>query len=163
MVVIICQIVQYNIFKKYLICSCCSTSHYNIPQFIIAASYRSPVKGCIPVVPNRIRHLTKRLIRCLSQKSNDCTRRQTDGRYIVNATIRGRSHEAYTTLKRITTYTSLLRCGFYARDATFQRGNSCAFCLYSVSICQKPVFYRNDWTDRAGFWHEGFLELSYTL
>ena len=139
MVVIICQIVQYNIFKKYLICSCCSISHYDIPQFIIAASYRSPVKGCISVVPNRIRHLTKRLIRCLSQKSNDCTRRQTDGRYIVNATTRGRSHEAYTTLKRITTYTSLLRCGFYPHDATFSAAIAvlfvCTLCLSARSRC----------------------------
>jgi len=23
----------------------------------------------------------------------------------------------------------------------------------SVSVCHIPVLYRNDWTDRAGFWH----------
>jgi len=84
------------------------------------------VKGCIPVVPNRIRHLRKTLIRCLSQKSNDCTRRQTDGRYIVNATIRGRSHEAYTTLKRITTHT--LRC--YV--AVFTRAMLCSSAAIAV-------------------------------
>ena len=26
-----------------------------------------------------------------------------------------------------------------------------------ICVCHKPVLYRNDWTDQAGFWHEGFL------
>jgi len=26
-----------------------------------------------------------------------------------------------------------------------------------LSVCHKPVLYRNDWTNRAGFWHGGFL------
>jgi len=24
-----------------------------------------------------------------------------------------------------------------------------------LSVCHKSVFYRNGWTDRAGFWHGG--------
>ena len=27
----------------------------------------------------------------------------------------------------------------------------------SMSVCHKWVFYRNGWTDGAGFWHRGFL------
>jgi len=30
-------------------------------------------------------------------------------------------------------------------------------CCCHVSVCHKPVLYRNDRTNRAGFWHEGFL------
>jgi len=26
-----------------------------------------------------------------------------------------------------------------------------------LSVRRKPVFYRNDWTNRGGFWHGGFL------
>ena len=26
-----------------------------------------------------------------------------------------------------------------------------------LSLRRKPVFYRNDWTNRGGFWHGGFL------
>jgi len=26
-----------------------------------------------------------------------------------------------------------------------------------VSVCHKSVFYRNSWTNRAGFWHGSFL------
>ena len=29
------------------------------------------------------------------------------------------------------------------------------------SVCHKPVLYRNDWTDRAGFWHGCFIHRSY--
>jgi len=28
-----------------------------------------------------------------------------------------------------------------------------------VSVCHKSVFFRNGWTDRAGFWHVGFFRL----
>jgi len=31
-----------------------------------------------------------------------------------------------------------------------------ASCVYP-SVCHKPVLYRNDWTNRAGFWQEGLL------
>ena len=27
----------------------------------------------------------------------------------------------------------------------------------TLSVCHTPVLYRNDWTNQAGFWHEGFL------
>jgi len=27
----------------------------------------------------------------------------------------------------------------------------------SMSVCHKSEFYRNEWTDRAGFWHVGFI------
>jgi len=31
-------------------------------------------------------------------------------------------------------------------------------CLYVCqSVCHKPVLCRNDWTNRAGFWHGGYL------
>jgi len=31
-------------------------------------------------------------------------------------------------------------------------------CLFvCLSVCHKSVFYRNIWTDRADFWHGGFL------
>jgi len=30
-------------------------------------------------------------------------------------------------------------------------------CCRRVSVCHKPVLYRNDWTNRASFWHGGFL------
>ena len=32
-------------------------------------------------------------------------------------------------------------------------------CRVSLSpfVCHKPMLYRNDWTNRAGFWHGGFL------
>ena len=40
----------------------------------------------------------------------------------------------------------------------------CGICCRRVSIlfvrlsaCHKPVLYRNDWTNRAGFWHRGLL------
>jgi len=26
-----------------------------------------------------------------------------------------------------------------------------------LSVCYKPVLYRNGWTNRAGYWHGGFL------
>ena len=30
-------------------------------------------------------------------------------------------------------------------------------CCGRVSVCHKPVLYRNDWTNPDGFGHEGFL------
>ena len=34
-----------------------------------------------------------------------------------------------------------------------------ALCLsVCLSVCHKSVFYRNGWTDRAGFWHVGFFQ-----
>jgi len=37
----------------------------------------------------------------------------------------------------------------------------CAGAVFAVvvcpSVCHKPVLYRNDWTNRAGLWHRGFL------
>ena len=38
---------------------------------------------------------------------------------------------------------------FYQRDAML---------AMSVSVCHKSVFYRNGWTDRAGFCHGGFFQ-----
>jgi len=37
--------------------------------------------------------------------------------------------------------------------------SSCVFVRLSVclSVCHKPVLYRNDETDRADFWHGNFL------
>ena len=35
--------------------------------------------------------------------------------------------------------------------------SSCVCLSIHPSVCHKPVFYRNDWTNRAGFWHGGFL------
>ena len=51
-------------------------------------------------------------------------------------------------------------------------GNSYMYGLMSVSVClsvtlsvcHKSVFYRNGWTDRAGFWHVCFFQaVLYTL
>jgi len=51
---------------------------------------------------------------------------------------------------------------FYPRDAVLAR---VAMNLISLSVCpsvqpsvrHKPVLYRNDWMNRAGFWHGSFL------
>ena len=32
-----------------------------------------------------------------------------------------------------------------------------------VRVCHKSVFYRNGWTNRAGFWHMNFLQPPYTV
>ena len=51
----------------------------------------------------------------------------------------------------------LFPCVVFYR-ATLRKRDIC-YCHVSVcmSICYKPVLYRNDWTNRAGFWHGGFL------
>ena len=35
--------------------------------------------------------------------------------------------------------------------------SSCVRLCVRLSVCRKPVWYRNDSTKRAGFWHGGFL------
>ena len=49
--------------------------------------------------------------------------------------------------------------GFLPSDAVLVRHmlSSCVHLFVRPSVCHKPVFYRNDWTNRAGFWHAGFL------
>ena len=36
-------------------------------------------------------------------------------------------------------------------------GTSYGLVSLSVSVCHKLAFYRNGWTDRAGFWHVTWL------
>jgi len=42
--------------------------------------------------------------------------------------------------------------GVFYRATLWWRGICCR-----VSVRHKPVLYRNHWTNRAGFWHGGFL------
>jgi len=48
---------------------------------------------------------------------------------------------------------------FLPRDAMLKRYllSSCVRLSVCPSVCHKLRFYRNDWTNRAGFWHGGFL------
>ena len=49
------------------------------------------------------------------------------------------------------------KLSFLPRDATHPRYQPWACVRLSVSVCHKSVFYRNGWTNRAGFWHLSFL------
>jgi len=44
-------------------------------------------------------------------------------------------------------------CTFFGHASTVYAVVLCV----CVSVHYKPVLYRNDWTDRAGFWHGGCL------
>jgi len=46
------------------------------------------------------------------------------------------------------------RSSFLLRDAMLVR------CMLSSCVCHKPVLYRNDWTNRAGFGVGASLDLS---
>ena len=50
-----------------------------------------------------------------------------------------------------------INCHILLRDATHPRYQPWACVRLSVSVCHKSVFYRNRWTNRAGFWHISFL------
>ena len=54
--------------------------------------------------------------------------------------------------------TNLTTQGWHDTISTARRCASavCALCV-RPSVRHKPVLYRNDWTNRAGFWQEGFL------
>jgi len=51
---------------------------------------------------------------------------------------------------------------FYSRDATLARllTMPVSVCL---SVCHKSAFYRNGWTNRAGFWTGAFFHPAYTV
>jgi len=51
---------------------------------------------------------------------------------------------------------------YYPRDAMLARVLAMALCLsvclcLCLSVCHKSEFYRNGWTNRAGFWHGSFF------
>jgi len=48
---------------------------------------------------------------------------------------------------------------FLPARSNVSMSNSCG----SVCVCHKSVFYRNGWTNRAGFWHGSFFDLSHTV
>ena len=52
------------------------------------------------------------------------------------------------TRNQLVAYHTFVSTSFLRRDAKLPR---------RLSVCHKPVLYRNDWTNRAGFWHGGFL------
>jgi len=60
---------------------------------------------------------------------------------------------------------SLVRAYRLSLTVDFFRFSQRSAMLYAVvvsaclSVHQKSAFYRNDWTNRAGFWHGGFLPL----
>ena len=63
----------------------------------------------------------------------------------------------FQTYKHINTSPPTFYCIF-----TVQHYASTAYAMVSVSVqcpsvCHKPVLYQNNWTNRAGFWHGGFL------
>ena len=54
----------------------------------------------------------------------------------------------------------LSRSPFYPRDAMLARVLVMTLCpclSVCVCVCQKSVFYRNSWMNRAGFWRGSFL------
>jgi len=71
-----------------------------------------------------------------------------------------------------TQWLSMLTCdektrrrAFLPRDAMLARNmlSSCVCLSDRLSVCHKPVLYRNDWTNRAGFWDGGFFQHYPTL
>ena len=50
------------------------------------------------------------------------------------------------TCNQLVAYHTFVSTSFLPRDAKRR-----------LSVCHKPVLYRKDWTNRAGFWHGGFL------
>jgi len=58
----------------------------------------------------------------------------------------------------------LSRSPFYPRDAMLARVLVMTLCpCLSVCVCQKSVFYRNSWMNRAGFGRGASFHLSYTV
>jgi len=55
----------------------------------------------------------------------------------------------------------LLVVKFYLRDAMLHSG-TVGLCV-CVCVCHQSVFYRNDWTDHAGFWHGSICRSCYDI